>query len=601
MQAQLEVGRAARHPKMIISPPRLNLRRAASYQYEKGPLSATSSRFNFNHLFFSPPPSPSLPALVPRPKSSPTRPRPSRVLRIAVWMASALFILYIGTQAVRRHIELAGVKMAYMDRNSGEDEVEMVSGEGLPEFPTPIIVKDMWGRSKWTLSIPRKYGFPLSVKEYAEMPRFCREVQAAVRHQHEWSGKEQQRPLAIYGESDSYYIDVREAVNTGLLPEEPADRKSKAALGNLVGVNRDSHMPECGKSLTVVLETSEAGIGSALMMLWTFYGLAKEQGRSFFIDDSRWAYGRYTSIFQRPPVPDCRPPPRHEMVPCPTQARHLVVSASTARDVLMDSLSSRQTSGQAIDDDSMRKLLFDFARRGYEALFHLTQEDVEYLDSRVESLTSKAKLAKTPIAGMHIRRGDCRPLEFPYRNSYIPNEVYVDSARSAIRKRFADLASSDSSPFLVAASDDPTVHDSAELKGAHHAQERIKLASKDALDKSASTAERDRSVMHRFKDEAFGWEGGFFSSMFWNLGLPKGKTGAYDTEASESTVSLRGFLARAYLLDLAVLANTGDVVVCAVGAMGCRLLGVMMGWEAVSEGGKWMNIDGEHKWMGLTW
>ncbi|PKS10462.1 hypothetical protein jhhlp_002213 [Lomentospora prolificans] len=604
MQAQLEVGRAARHPRMIVSPPRLNLRRAASYQHEKGPLSSTSSRFNFNHLFFSPPPSPSLPALISRPKKSPTRARPSRVLRIIAWILSAAFIIYIGTQAILKHIELAGVKLTYIERNSGDDEVEIVSGEGLPEFPTPVIVQDAWMRSRWTVSIPRKFGFPLSVSEYAEMPRFCREVQAAVRKQHEWTGKEQQ-PLAMYGQSDSYYIDVREAVKAGLLPgshsetEEP-EGKQGLEPGNFVGVNKDSYMPECEKSLTVVLETSEAGIGHTLMMMWTFYGIAKEQGRSFFIDDSRWTYGRYTSIFQPPPVPECRPPPRHEMVPCPQQARHLVVSAATARDALMDSLSTRKGNPAIADDGYARKVLYDFARRGYEALFHLISEDVEYVNSRVESLTSQAFKSKSPIAGMHIRRGDCHPLEFPYRDSYIPTDIFVDSARSAIKKRFPDPKSSDD-PFLLVASDDPTVHNSPELTGAHHAQERIKLASKDAIDKSSSTADRDRSIMHRFKDEAFGWEGGFFSTMFWNLGLPKGQMGDHETKASGDTIALRAFLARAYLMDLSVLAKASDTVVCAVGTMGCRLLGVMMGWHEIAEGGKWVNIDGDHKWMGLTW
>lgn len=527
------------------------------------------------------------------------------MFRILAWLLSTVFVFYVAAHAIRKHVELAGVKLTYLDRNTGEDEVEMVSRQALPDFPTPVITEDKWGRSKWTVSIPKKHPFPLSVSEYSEMSRACKDVQATVRSQREWTGTKQQPFSTMHGKSDSNYVDVREAAKSGLLPNLHSEREAESEgrqtpqFGSFVGVNKDSYMSECDKSLTVVLETDEAGIGHTLMMLWTFYGLAKEQGRAFFVEDSRWAYGRYTSIFQPPPVPDCKPPPRHEMVPCPTQARHLVVSAATAKDVLVDSLSTRKANGAAAaDDDYTRKILYDFARRGYEALFHLANGDVEYIDGRVQSLTAQAAKSKLPIAGMHIRRGDCHPLEFPYRDSYIPNEVYADYARTALKKK---LPEANALPLLVVASDDPMVHGSPELAGAHHAQDRIKLASKETLDKSGSTGSRDRSIMHRFKDETFGWEGGFFSTMFWNLGMPKGQAGNHETRVSTETVALRTFLARAYLLDLSVLARAGDAVVCSVGSMGCRILGVMMGWREVSDGGRWLNIDGEHKWMGLTW
>ncbi|KAJ9428918.1 hypothetical protein QL093DRAFT_1037550 [Fusarium oxysporum] len=72
--------------KMLVVPPALNLRRASSYNaQDRGPISSTSSRFNFNHLFFSPPASPALPALVPRPPKRTSSQilvaRPSRVFR----------------------------------------------------------------------------------------------------------------------------------------------------------------------------------------------------------------------------------------------------------------------------------------------------------------------------------------------------------------------------------------------------------------------------------------------------------------------------------------------------------------------------------------
>ncbi|KAH7113425.1 hypothetical protein EDB81DRAFT_309752 [Dactylonectria macrodidyma] len=82
------------HSKMLVAPARLNLRLGASYNHhDRGPLPSPSSRFNFNHLLFSPPPSPSLPALVPRPKRSSSQilvTRPSRVFRRLFFLARLL-------------------------------------------------------------------------------------------------------------------------------------------------------------------------------------------------------------------------------------------------------------------------------------------------------------------------------------------------------------------------------------------------------------------------------------------------------------------------------------------------------------------------------
>lgn len=470
----------------------------------------------------------------------------------------------------------------------------MVSQEGPPDFPTPIMAKGMLGRSSWTVSIPKDHEFPLGVMEYADMMGSCREVSSTVRNLKSWVRRSDQEMGMEYGRTDPNYVDVRQAEKTGLLPTPSVDQQTNlkrgSIQGNLVGVTENPSMPECEKSMTVVLETSDAGIGKTLMMLWTFYGVAKDQGRAFFIDDSRWAYGKYTSIFQPPPVPQCRPPPRHEMVPCPSQASHLVISSATAQHVLMDSLSTTTRADMQGDDgEKARRVLFDLARTGYDALFHVVQEDETYVERRINELAAKA----APIAGLHIRRGDCRPLQFPYRDSYIPNEVYHDYARAAVSSEGA------ADPLVVVASDDPTIYDSAEFQDAHHAQERIKLASKQPEKKGP----RNPHVFHRFVDEGFGWEGGFFSAMFWNLGSGRGAAPATFEDvrnANEETVKLRGYLGRAYVLDLAVLSKGSDVVVCGVGSMGCRILGVMMGWDALEEG-RWVNVDGAYGWMGLTW
>lgn len=109
--------------------------------------------------------------------------------------------------------------------------------------------------------------------------------------------------------------------------------------------------------------------------------------------------------------------------------------------------------------------------------------------------------------------------------------------------------------------------------------------------------------MRKFVDENFGWEGGFFAPMFWNLGLGSSGSGKSSSSAplpSDETIRLRSLIGRAYMMDLAVLAEASDVVVCTVSAAGCRLLAVMMGWENAVEKGNWVNIDGRYAWTAFS-
>jgi hypothetical protein len=116
--------------------------------------------------------------------------------------------------------------------------------------------------------------------------------------------------------------------------------------------------------------------------------------------------------------------------------------------------------------------------------------------------------------------------------------------------------------------------------------------------------------MHKFVDETFGWEGGFFAAMFWNLGMSSLSAASAAAAASQARpvpppssemMRLRSLVGRAYMMDLAVLADASDVVICTVSAMGCRLMAVMMGWESAIEKGRWVNIDGEFGWTGIAW
>ncbi|KAJ8122386.1 hypothetical protein ONZ43_g1405 [Nemania bipapillata] len=405
MAPAMDLSRST-HPKVMIAPPRLNLRRAASYQGEKAPTSSTSSRFNFNHLIFSPPPSPGLPALLPRPRKS------------------------------------------------------------------------------------------------------------------------------------------------------------------------------------------SAGLGPTLMMLWTAYGLAQKEKRAFFIDDSRWAYGQYTDIFKSSPVQ----------------------SSATARDIFGSSFVAEYENIKRTDV-SRERAIYDLARVGYEALFHLSNDDQPYVSNRVRELKARAKVPPGnyndgTIIGVHVRQGDVHPFEYQYNGAYIPLDQYAQKFKELMEERHnfsTPLGGEDvvakQHTFMVVASDNPDVYEADEFKTSSRAQEQIKLAGKQ----HAEVAALDRSTMHKFVDESFGWEGGFFASMFWNLGRATlhNVDGIADDAReleppSADAMRLRGLIGRAYVMDLAVLGEASDAVICTMSAMACRLLAVMMGWDRAMAHGNWVNIDGDFSWTGIA-
>lgn len=484
-----------------------------------------------------------------------------------------------------------------------DTKYEMVGQDILPDFPTPVVVQDAENQPKWTVSIPRNYDFPLSTRQYSEMSGLCREASARardLRHKMPLSTE----AMLSRDKPDDLFVDIMDAEKDGLL-SAVTDSQPPKHSGQFAGAPIE-HMPGnpvCDQSLTYVLESLEAGLGEAVMALWTLYALAKEQGRAFFIDDSRWAYGTYTDLFQPPPVPDCRPPPRHQMLPCPVQSRHLVVSSVTIKDVLPTLLARHQRRGQT---DLGTRDLFELAHEGYKSLFRLTKDDQAHIKKRIRDIRARAQYTKlpvdVPVIGLHIRRGDGHPFEPQYREGYIPTEVFAGHADKQIEAYYnkTSVLPEQYEAIRIVASDDPMVHEAPELSTALLAQERIRLATKKVIEE----ANADPHYLHHSVDEAFGWEGGFFAAMFWNLGA-KPKThaaeGSRGNAGSEEMLKLRSLVGRAYMMDLAALAGASDKVVCAVSAMGCRLLAVMMGWERAMDRKDWINVDGDYGWSGLTW
>lgn len=581
-------------------------RRNTSLSVSSTSSSASNTTLQEKQALISEPSSPILPAPATTKENS-TKPNGrSRVAMAvkAVAALSAIVLLYHFVFCGR----LMSLPMDFAGYRSASG-AELVGGDALPNEPVALIVEDRRGNSRWTMSIPSNASFPLRGQQYRDMCTQGEMLRDSVAEKSRLVRTKDWMRRGRYYASDPTFMDVDAAEQVGVLPV-----KSKNAAESTV----------CESSLTFALEAQDSSFGKSLMMLWLSYGLAKKEGRAFFVDDSKWAYGKYRSYFAPPPTPKCERPPPHHIVPCPHSAKHLIVSTSTMK----------WTFGSSFEQEYLRlrrhgversHRIFELVRSGYEDLFKLVGEDALYASSRIAEFKDDAHTHAGSTVGMHIRRGDRHPHEFEFNKDYLPVERYAAEARKLLRSQLkASLSQTHTdvddfhSPLLLA-SDDPEVITSAELAQSaapftiQKSQERIQLATKATLDLTspALPIQQPGSAYVKHVDENSGWEGGFYSALFFGAGRPKQHAGSTnidqlrhlpagalpqqsDEPVSDQIMRMRELIGRAYLLDLAVLGES-EGVVCAVSSATCRLLGVMLGWDAMKEG-KWVNVDDGRAW-----
>ncbi|KAF2280906.1 uncharacterized protein EI97DRAFT_471974 [Westerdykella ornata] len=538
--------------------------------------------------------SPSLPSLIPRHgKKQPSCSHSGLVKRSVLVIVGTALALWLVLHLMSERRTSQGLDF------ESSDEWEMVGGNSLPQEPSAIIVQDVKGNPKWTVSIPPSYGFPLRPAHYQEICQQSMELSKQLRQEGRASNSMVKRMLGYYTK-DQYFMDVAEAEEQGLLPSSKANGRPKGFVDDEDMVakrpQKEEEMKVCERSLTYVMETTDAGMGTTLMRLWMSYGLALKENRAFFVDDTRWPYGKYLTYFLPPPPTHCLPPPASHMLPCPHTAHHIIVSSATVR----------QTFGHAFSEEfeDARKMrvqrqvkIFGLLRTGYEALFKLRQDDAEYVGNRTQALYADVRKQGGKSVGVHIRRGDKHPFEYQFQKDYIPVDRYMAAAQELARSKPRKI---------VIASDDPQMYESPDLlPGTVRAQDRIMLATKSALE----AAHWGQKKENPWIDDLTGWEGGFFKDVFFSLGRDgRSRAGSraagVEEEVPEQAMRLRELVGRAYLMDLAVLMQA-DGVVCGVSAVGCRILAVGMGWEKAigrgDGGGTWRNVDGLFEWKGIIW
>ena len=160
--------------------------------------------------------------------------------------------------------------------------------------PLPVVISDKRGAPRWTISLPSHLDFPLKPSEYASICRRSDDLARRLRHPSSNGNSQQIQGSQGYYSMDPNFLDIREAEEHGLLLGKHdhgatvIQEKSGSAEEGMKPKYIGGKDKTCERTLTYVLETMDAGLGKSLMGLWIAYGLAKEEGRAFFVDDAHW-------------------------------------------------------------------------------------------------------------------------------------------------------------------------------------------------------------------------------------------------------------------------------------------------------------------------
>lgn len=175
--------------------------------------------------------------------------------------------------------------------------IDLADSGSLPLEPSPVVVTDKNGRSRWTISIPPALGFPLRPDQYSQICLQSDKTAMQVAASNRGGGEHGHAGPFGYYYVDKNFVDIEEAQQHGLVPGKHARWQSQSRggqeeqdsmsedLDTMQGGNRGG---VCKKSLTYVMEATDAGFGGMLMGLWMSYGLATKEDRAFFIDDTKW-------------------------------------------------------------------------------------------------------------------------------------------------------------------------------------------------------------------------------------------------------------------------------------------------------------------------
>ncbi|EMD32521.1 hypothetical protein CERSUDRAFT_58386 [Gelatoporia subvermispora B] len=216
------------------------------------------------------------------------------------------------------------------------------------------------------------------------------------------------------------------------------------------------------------------GLVADLALMAQAAGMAREQNRTFFVDDRYWNRGKWTDHFEdvrtleSGPEPGCLPPPPEELVACPRVARHwvrnTVVSSQTAKfhfgheffEEFEDPFSrqlnrqrpmferAQDSFTQTIRPNTYNTELIKAARTEMASILSLS--DSEPTSEAHRSTETSPPSMPSPYISVHIRRGDQTAKSWKYHTSYVPLENYVQAARDTWDRLYTNGLNVDASP-----------------------------------------------------------------------------------------------------------------------------------------------------------
>ncbi|CAE6468728.1 unnamed protein product, partial [Rhizoctonia solani] len=219
----------------------------------------------------------------------------------------------------------------------------------------------------------------------------------------------------------------------------------------------------CSSTITFMFD-GDRGLMADLALIAQLAGLAREQGRTFLIDDRLWTRGNWTTHFkniretQPGPEPGCLPPPPEELVACPRLAKHWVVTPLTAKFHFGHTFSETFEDPYAYSTARL-KPIFNRAFDSFESFIILNDKNIRLLRQARSELRHRIQLntiseAVATYMGVHIRRGDRKAMSWefikPGSDGYVPIQNYVD----AVQKMWGQMGLP-GRPHVYVASDDP--------------------------------------------------------------------------------------------------------------------------------------------------
>ncbi|CAE7227142.1 unnamed protein product [Rhizoctonia solani] len=233
--------------------------------------------------------------------------------------------------------------------------------------------------------------------------------------------------------------------------------------GGVADVKHSENKRTCSSTITFMFD-GDRGLMADLALIAQLAGLAREQRRTFLIDDRLWTRGNWTTHFrdvretQPGPEPGCIPPPPEELVACPRLAKHWVVTPLTAKFHLGHAFSETFEDPYARSTARL-KPIFNRAFDSFDSFIILNDQNIRLLRQARSELHRRIQLNTNgevvgTYMGVHIRRGDRKAMSWEFTkfgsDGYVPIQNYVD----AVQKKWSQLRLP-GRPHIYVASDDP--------------------------------------------------------------------------------------------------------------------------------------------------